>query len=72
MEKRLKRLKSSKQQQRRNVALLVCPLVAAVLTVIFLDTTVAYGLVPKLVTRFCYNSPNPSQVNVSVLMTLIK
>ena len=36
-----------------------------IISLVVLDTSLGLGLVPRLVTRFCYNSPNPTQVNVS-------
>jgi hypothetical protein len=35
------------------------------ISVVILDSSFGLGLVPRLVTRFCYNSPNPTTVNVS-------
>lgn len=43
---------------------LILPII--VVFVVVLDSSIGLGLVPRLVTRFCYNSPNPTTVNVSL------
>jgi len=49
--------------QLNSMLTLIVPLV--LIFVVILDSSLGLGLVPRLVTRFCYNSPNPTTVNVS-------
>lgn len=62
---------SSKRKQRINILndkkifVLIPLLIVLIILSDYPLTSVGLGLIPRLVTRFCYNSPDPTTVSVS-------
>lgn len=67
---------SLKRKQRINILndkkifVLIPLLIVLIILSDYPLTSVGLGLIPRLVTRFCYNSPDPSTVSVSKLILM--